>query len=147
MPAPLSPRRLGALVLLSLAVSGCGALTPSLLAPSALAPSVVPAGEASTAVVTARMPGHGISGRVVDRATGEALGGVRVSARDAAGAEAEATTDADGAFRLAGVSGDAALRAEAPCHLPLDARPGAGDDSSATVLVLMNPTDCAATTS
>lgn len=132
--------RLGALTLLA---SGCGLLAPSLYAPSVLAPDVVPLGDASVAVVTDRAHGVGTEGRVVDVETGAEIAGVRLSARGAQGDEASASTDARGAFRFGSLAGLASLQASADCYLPLDARPAVDADSSAALLVLMAPADCA----
>lgn len=135
--------RLGALFL-SAGLAGCGALTPSLFAPTRLAPDLVPSAEASVAVVTARAPGRGLAGRVVDRDSGRALGGVTVTATGADGRDADARTDAAGSFDLPGLDGATALRADAGCYASLDARTAVGADSSATVLVLMTPVGCEA---
>ena len=138
---PLLPR-LGACLTLAL-LAGCGALTPSLFAPSSLAPDVVPAAEGSVAVVTARAPGRGLTGRVVDRDSGTALAGVSLTATGADGREQVARTDAAGGFEI-DIDGAAALRADAGCYASLDARPSVGADSTATVLVLMEPAGCEA---
>lgn len=137
MPLPRVPAL--ALVLLA---SGCGVLTPSLVAVPRLAPDLTPARDGSSAVVTAREAGRGVRGQVVDLQTGVALAGVRMTATGADGTAAEATTDAAGAFSLGRLSGIATLRAVEACHAPLDARPGVGADTTATVLVLMMPAGC-----
>lgn len=134
-----------ALLALCLVASGCGSLVPYRLAPARLMPDLSPDPESSVALVTARTAGAGaVEGRVLDRDTGAALAGVRLLATGADGATAEAQTDAEGAFRIARLSGVALLRADHACHAPLDARPGVGADTTATVLVLMMPADCGA---
>ena len=135
-------QRLGACLALAV-LAGCGALTPSLFAPTRLAPDVVPASEGSVALVTARAPGRGLTGRVVDRDSGAPLGGVTVTATGADGRDADARTDAAGGFDL-DLDGAQVLRADAGCYASLDARPGVGADSSAAVLVLMSPANCEA---
>ncbi|HEX8384945.1 MAG TPA: carboxypeptidase-like regulatory domain-containing protein [Rubricoccaceae bacterium] len=131
------------LLALCLVAAGCGSLVPYRYAPSRLMPDVSPRPEGSSAVVTARVPGVGaVEGRVLDRDTGAALAGVRVASTGPDGTTTEARTDVDGAFRIARVSGVAALRADHACHAPLDARPGVGSDTTATVLVLMAPVTC-----
>ena len=127
--------------------AGCGVPAPSLLAPARLAPDVVPPPGASAAVVTARAPGRGVSGQVLDGATGAPLAGVRVLATAADGATAMADSDASGAFRLPGTSGLSALAAVGPtagsgCYTDLDTPATVGADSSVTVLVLLAPAPC-----
>lgn len=137
--------RLSRLAVLGVSLAGCGALTPSLVPVPRLAPDLTPPRDGSSAVVTSRTAGRGdVRGQVVDLRTGVALAGVRVTATGADGTAAEATTDAAGAFRLGRLSGVAALRADEACHAPLDARPGVGADTTATILVLLMPTDCGA---
>jgi hypothetical protein len=132
-----------ALAALCLVAAGCGSLVPYRLAPSRLMPDVSPDPEGSSVVVTARAPGAGsVEGRVLDGDTGAALAGVRLTATGVDGGTAEAQTDAAGVFRIARLSGVAALTAAHACHAPLDARPGVGADTTATVLVLMVPDGC-----
>ena len=133
------------IAVLAAASAGCGA--PSLFAPSRLAPDAVPPRDASAAVVTARAPGRGLSGRVLDAATGAPLAGVRILATAAGGTTEREDRDATGAFRLPGTSGLAARAAGEPsvgsgCYAALDTQAAVGADSSATVLVLLAPAPC-----
>lgn len=110
--------------------AGCGsALSPSLIGIPGLSSDGPPAAAASVLVMTARTPGRGLEGHVVNRDTGAPIAGVRL---DSGG-----TTDADGAFRLP--AGTSALRAEVACYAPLDAQIEA---EQASLLVLMAPADC-----
>ena len=90
--------RLAPLALLVLA-AGCGplrpVLTPSLASVPSLAPDLVPEQGGSAVVVTSRSATGGVSGRAVDRDTGEPIIGLHVRSGDAG-----AVTDVDGAFSL-----------------------------------------------
>ncbi len=133
-----------ALVLLAaVCASGCGPLlTPSLISVPRLAPDLVLAQSASTVSVTATMPGRGLSGRVLDRDTGAALAGIALDVTDADGAVASVETDANGAFRLPGASGLAAVAATDACHAVLDARPAVEPGRSSALVVLLAPVAC-----
>ncbi len=134
---------LAALVVLA---AGCGplrpVLTPTLISVPRLAPSVVPAQDASTASVTATMPGRGVSGRVLDRDTGAALAGVALDVTDADGMVAQVQTDRDGAFRVSGASGLASISSAGACHVALDARPTVEAGRSTALVVLLAPVAC-----
>ncbi len=126
----IRPFALPALAAALLLCAGCGSvLAPSLVGIPGLSSDAPPGEAASVVVVTARTPGRGLEGRVVDRDTGAPLAGVQL--------DSGATTGADGAFRLP--AGTATLRAEAACYAPLDTPLDAGE---ASLLVLMAPADC-----
>ena len=126
--------RLAPLVLLVLA-AGCGplrpVLTPSLASVPRLAPDLVPEQGGSAVVVTSRSATGGVSGRAVDRDTGEPIAGVVVRSGDAGTA-----TDIDGAFALS-VAG-ARLVGGYSGYLSFDAPLGDGTaQRPSTVLIVM----------
>ncbi len=127
-------------LLLILALAGCGSLVPYSLAPDWLAPDVVPQTTASSIVVLDRQPDDVagiVRGRVVDLATGRPIAGAVVSA--AGTTTDDVTTNADGAFALAGPpDAEARLRVEAPGYVPADGTVTLAGTSS--VLVMLHPT-------